>query len=227
MKRFLLLLTAAFVPLTAFAQSDKATRTLYLVRHGMYDSVKGADSKVANPLNPLGREQAELVAARLAELPVKFDTIVSSEFTRARETGDIIAAKLGMKCQRDPLLNESIPAYQPVDPRMIPLPGAEAQFDAAWASFSKPATGESRAEVLACHGNVIRWFVCKTLGIDPSHYVRMDIANASLTVIVIQANGSCSLMTYNDVSHVPLEKQTWFALGNKPLWRAPAATPNK
>ena len=218
MKRFLLLL-AALVPLGTFAQTGTGTRTLYLVRHGMYERVAGADNKVANALNPLGREQAEFIAARLAALPIKFDTVVSSEFTRARETGDIIAAKLGQQCQRDGLLNETTPPGIGWDTVKYPLvAGAEAQLDAAWARYSQPTPQAARNDLLACHGNVIRWFVCRALGLDSQRFTRMDIANASLTIITIHPDGTARLLVFNDVSHVPLAKQTWFGSKDAPFW---------
>ena len=205
------------------AEPGTGVHTLFLVRHGIYDSVKGAESKTANPLNVLGREQAELTADRLAAWPVKFDAVISSEFTRARETGDIIAARLGMKCQRDSLLNESLPPSPDLAKvNQKPVPGAEEQFNQAWARYAVPTPDASRSEILACHGNVIRWFVAKALGLDPNFWTRMVASNCSLTVIKISADGRADLLIYNDVSHLPFQKQTW-EMDNKPLWPAPAS----
>jgi serine/threonine-protein phosphatase PGAM5 len=192
------------------AENDKGVHTLFLVRHGIYDAVRGADSKTANALNPLGREQAELIAARLAALPIKFTTIVSSEFTRARETGDIIAAKLGAKCERDGLLNEGTPpGIDIAPPKATPDPGAAAQFNEAWTRYSRPTPDAARNDILVCHGNVIRWLVCKALGVDSAQWTRMGAANCALTVIRIEPDGVARVLVYNDVSHLPLEKQTW------------------
>ena len=208
----------------AHAAESAGVHTLYLVRHGMADSAKGADDKTANALTALGREQAALVALRLAALPVKFNSVVSSEFTRARETGDIIAAKLGTTCQRDALLNETVPAGVGLNVVLLPpIPGAEAQLDAAWARYSKPAPGAPQNDLLVCHGNVIRWFVCRALCADPSRYTRMALANASLTIITVNADGTTQLMLLSDTSHVPFAKQTWPNANNAPFWPAPAA----
>ena len=223
-RRFLFasaVLATALSSLASAAEAGTALHTLYLVRHGMYDSEKGADEKTGNPLNALGREQTGFVAARLAALPVKFDAVISSEFTRARETGDMIAAKLGTKCARDALLNESVPRGDGLVG--LPISGAEAQFDAAWAHYSKPTPYAPRQDVLACHGDVIRWFVCRALGVDTFQWTRMRIANASLTVITIRPDGTALLMMFNDTSHVPLEKQTWSAT-NAPFWPSAPAT---
>ena len=66
--------------------------SIYLVRHGIYDrDTSATDDRVANGLNAQGHEQAKLVGARLAGLPVKMTHLVSSEFLRAAQTADDIA----------------------------------------------------------------------------------------------------------------------------------------
>ncbi len=213
------LLVIAPVASVRSADSGTASHTIYLVRHGMYDLVEKADDKIANALNALGREQAAFVADRLAALPVKFNSITSSQFTRARETGDIIAAKLGATCGRDALLNECTPPGTGVAATMVDA-GAEAQLQQAWAHFAVPTPGAATHDVLVCHGNVIRWFVCKALGVDLQQWSRMEIANASLTVITIRSDGSTRLNVFSEAGYIPIAKQTWS--GNGPGWAAPA-----
>jgi len=196
-----------------------AVRTLYLVRHGFYDPVKGADEKTAMGLNPVGREQAAFVGARLAALPVKFDTFVSSELTRARETGDLIGEKLGRACSRDGRLNETTPPGAGLKAEQIDA-GAEAQLDAAWKHYAVPADGAPASDLLVCHGNVIRWFVCRALGVDVQQWTRLEIANCSITIIQVRADGTTRLQQFNEIAHVPVEKQTWSGKG--PGWPLPA-----
>lgn len=214
--------TCLVLALSALAQSAPVTRTLYMVRHGYYDAVPGADSKTANALNATGRVQANLLAAHLATLPVKFSAVTSSEFTRARETGDAIAAKLALPCARDAALNERTPAGFGVADKDVDADAA-AQLERAWQQFTAPPKDASTAEVLACHGNVIRWFVCRALGGDTARWTRMEIANCSITIIQIRADGSTRLQVFNDVSHIPREQQTWSGRG--PGWPLPSLTP--
>ena len=213
-------LAALVIPQSLAAQSDPGTRTLFLVRHGMYDPSPTADDRTGNGLNALGREQAALVAARLAALPIKFDSVTSSEFTRARETGDIVAAKLGLPCARDGLLNEAA-ASRVGQAAKAEQVAADVQLAHAWARYSvPPRVGPGTHEVIVAHGNVIRWFVCRALGVDTQHWLSMEIANCSLTVIQIRADGTIKLQMFNDVSHVPFEKQTW--AGKGPGWPLPS-----
>ena len=87
-------------------------------------------------------------------------------------------------------------------------------------SYARATAGTTTHDVLVCHGNVIRWFVCKALGVDLNQWTRMDIANASLTVITIRSDGTTRLEIFGEVAHLPIAKQTWSGKG--PGWAAPA-----
>ena len=207
------------------APSEPATHTLFLIRHGIYEPQKDVDERTGNALTPLGREQAADVAARLAGLPLKFDSVTSSEFARAKETGDIIAARLGLPCARDALLNETSPTRADQPPKAEQTT-ADFQLTQAWAHYGAPITsGAAVHELLVCHGNVIRWFVCRALGTDTKSWGNMEIANCSITVIQIRADGTVRLQIFNDASHIPLDKQTW--AGQGPGWPLPAQAKTK
>jgi glucosyl-3-phosphoglycerate phosphatase len=79
--------------------------TLLLVRHGETDWNRdsrwqgGSDTR----LNDLGREQARTLAE---QLDGNIDVVYSSDLARARETAEIVAAKLGLEVRLDPRLRE-------------------------------------------------------------------------------------------------------------------------
>jgi len=75
--------------------------------------------------------------------------------------------------------------------------------------------------VLVCHGNVIRWFVAKTLAQDTNRWWGMEIGNGSLTVLAVRPDGSVRLAMFSDVGHLPLDVQTWTGRGAG--WWAPPA----
>ena len=78
---------------------------LLLVRHGETDWNRdgrwqgGSDTR----LNDVGREQAETLAE---QLDGEIDVLYSSDLARARETAEIVAAKLGLEVRLDPRLRE-------------------------------------------------------------------------------------------------------------------------
>ncbi len=76
-----------------------------LLRHG--ESVGNAESRWQGqadfPLTDVGREQAKALAERWKREKVKFDFIISSPLSRARETAEIIGDQLGLLVEFDPL----------------------------------------------------------------------------------------------------------------------------
>ncbi|HEX7880937.1 MAG TPA: phosphoglycerate mutase family protein, partial [Candidatus Eisenbacteria bacterium] len=72
--------------------ADRTVRTLYLIRHGIYDSADERPDSVGKALTPLGIAQIRLAAARLRGMPVTFTSIRSSRLTRAWESARVLAA---------------------------------------------------------------------------------------------------------------------------------------
>lgn len=69
-----------------------------LIRHGLTDwnAAGRIQGQSDIPLNNEGRKQAELLGERLLQEPYRWDYCVTSSLSRAAETGQIIAAKLGI-----------------------------------------------------------------------------------------------------------------------------------
>ena len=187
--------------------------TLYLVRHGDYESDDPRGSDAGQGLNALGREQAQLVAERLASLHVRFDSLQSSSMRRARETAEIVSGVIGLPVQLAPDIRECTPPARREDIRAKLDPKeAEAcreQLEGAFRRFFRPSPERDTREVLVCHGNVIRYLVCRTLGVETQAWGGMTIANCSLTVIEVRPGGGLRLVSFDDVGHLPPEKQTY------------------
>jgi serine/threonine-protein phosphatase PGAM5 len=202
--------------------SPGGIRYVYLVRHAMYDKVDLPDERTSNGLNALGREQAALIAARIAALPVTMNRFASSDFLRAWETAEIVGKAIGRVAERDSLIEEcTSPSSRPgLDAQHDPaeMKACQASMEAAWAKYFVPSPAAD-AHDLVCHGNVIRWFVNRALGNDVRHWTSLDIGNASLTVISVRPDGSTRLILFSDVGHIPVSKQTWAGLGAG--WGAP------
>jgi serine/threonine-protein phosphatase PGAM5 len=222
MKRLVLLASMLTLggPLAHAADPPRAVpgvRYVYLIRHGMYDRDDHADDRVGNGLNALGREQALLIGARLANLPVRMTSLVSSDYTRARETAGVIGRALGMTPALDSLLHECTPSSARPDSvgrsAHEEAAACEANLAAVWARYVRPAAARDEHVVLVCHGNVIRWLVSRSLAMDPRRWTSMEIANASLTVIAVRPDGSTRLVLFSDVGHLPVPKQTWTGRG--------------
>ena len=217
MLRMILMLTLlAGAVLPAFAvlpDYDEPVRTLWLIRHGEYEH--GVDTPDEGALVALGRQQARLLAARLDGLPVAFTSIQASTMTRARETGELIAAhfpQLELGLFDD--IRECTPTTRRADIMEDLEPGeaagCEAALNAAWGRLFRPASGAAdEHDIVVCHGNVIRWFVTRALDVDPEAWLGMSIANCSLTVIQVRGDGSCKLISFADSGHVPWSMTTY------------------
>ena len=205
------------VPTAGAASPGSGVHYVYLIRHGAYDRADSLSDVTANGLNQLGHEQARLTGARLAALPVRPATLVSSTLLRARETAEDIGRSLGMTPILDSLLQECTPTSDRPDFMKNHSPAEIAECDSnlarAWAKYVVPTPGADRHDVLVCHGNVIRWFTCRVVAGDPLHWSRMDIANGSLTIIAVNPDGRVKLVMFSDAGHLPLAEQTWTGKG--------------
>jgi len=81
--------------------------TLLLVRHGETDwNAEGRlQGHTDRPLNDFGRRQAAALAERLAAEPA-IDAVYASDLSRARETAEILAHRLGLPVVTVPDLRE-------------------------------------------------------------------------------------------------------------------------
>jgi serine/threonine-protein phosphatase PGAM5 len=223
----------AFAQPTALAPADRVaptfTRTIYLVRHGAYDLNEKGDEDVAHGLTPLGIAQARLVADRLHGLPVTFTTLTASTMKRAKETAQVVAQSLPqLTLDTTPLLRECLPrtwrteVIKKVKPEA--LDAAEAQLNQAFDKFFVPANGADQHDILVCHGNVIRYFVTKALGVDTQAWLGFTVAHCSLTVIQVSSKRTFKVLAVGDVGHIPANMQSGTTSADLQL-RLPGAEP--
>jgi serine/threonine-protein phosphatase PGAM5 len=194
--------------------APRGLRTLILVRHGVYDETDGRDPEIGRALLPEGREQARITGERLAAWPQRVDAVYASTMTRARETAEIIMKSLpGVPLTADRDLRECEPPGNRDASRHGPTPeeadSCAARIDGRLARYFRPSPERDSTEVLVCHGNVIRWLVCRAMGADPKLWLSMSPANCSLTVIQVRANGTYKITAMGDRGHLPVALQTW------------------
>lgn len=64
-------------------------------------------------------------------------------------------------------------------------------------------------EIIVCHANVIRYFVCRALQIPPEAWLRFCIFNCSLTYLTIRPTGSVSCRMLGDIGHLNYDMTTF------------------
>jgi serine/threonine-protein phosphatase PGAM5 len=221
--RLLLLLSClllAVPPRAAAETSAPATRTIVLVRHGDYLPDPAADPKLGPHLAPIGVAQARLVGAHLASLPTRFDAMRVSPVQRARDTAAIIAGDFPgrhfevvddlAECTPPTRRSEAVADEKPAD-----LAACKRQLDRLFARYFRPAVGHAQTELMVCHGNVIRNMVVRALGVDSKAWLEMSVGNASITRILVEADGRYKVISVGDVGHLPPNLRTG-ATGDAP-----------
>ncbi len=173
------------------AKKTDGVRTLYLIRHGDYDSDDESDPTVGKALIPLGVAQARLVGARLRGMPVAFTSLHSSTMTRARQTALVIGEEFpDLQLQSSALISECTPPTRRKDVMEDETPddleACTRQLEEAFPVYFAPSPDADRHDIVVCHGNVIRYFVTRALEVDTEAWLGMSIANCSLTVITVR-----------------------------------------
>ncbi len=214
----ILLLTISFSGIIHSQTNDsdkKGTRTIYLIRHGYYDEADERDEYIGKALVPLGIAQTRLLAARLKAMPVKFNSLISSTMTRARQTAMIINQEFPeLELKQNELISECTP---PTWRKDIMAKTDSLEFSQCVDNIEKAfqeyfilsPDEEDRNDIIVCHGNVIRYFVTKILKVDTMSWLQMSITNCSLTIIRITPNGAMKLDAFSDYGHIPENMRTF------------------
>ncbi|WP_427180776.1 histidine phosphatase family protein [Paenibacillus sp. TC-CSREp1] len=185
-----------------------------LIRHGStaWNKEKRSQGQTDNPLDQEGREQAVLLAARLAE--EQWDAIYASDLQRASETARIIGERLGIQEIH-------------LDPRLREMGGGQvegtteeeriAKWGLDWSTLDlgkeEPASGAARGTemleeilrqhpgarvIVVSHGAVLR----NTLrALVPEQDISVKLDNTSITRVVHRDQAwQCEL--YNCSTHL-------------------------
>jgi len=188
------------------------TRILHLVRHGHF--IRDKKDLKHGHLTPLGLYQAAKLSKRLGE--TDFDIAYVSTTTRTRETADIILNSISVpKVSRSNLLVEGLPYFPTSKAKKMNLKEgyvtkSTQRLERAFAKHFRPLKGnKTRNELLVCHGNVIRFFTAKALGMSPKNWTNFDILQCSLTRIAIEDDGSFKILSFAEIGHIPIKKRTF------------------
>ncbi len=77
--------------------------TIWLVRHGLSTGNRDGirQGQRSFELAPEGQRQAQALAGRLESVPNRFDALIASPLTRARQTAEIVSAALDLEIEFD------------------------------------------------------------------------------------------------------------------------------
>lgn len=188
---------------------------ILLARHGETDDNRAPlrfQGQRDTPLNDTGRAQARELAARIAERGEAIGSLWASDLSRARETAEIVGARIGMEPRLDARLREGargewegflFDEIEAAEPEAFAawrrggadwrFPGgeslAEQQARVLEALAEIDATGPSPALVV-CHGGSIRTALCRDdpRGLDAFH----DFTVPNVALVEFEAVGARS-----------------------------------
>lgn len=193
----------------------KGTRTIYLIRHGLYNENDERDEFIGKELTPLGIAQARLLSTRLKSMSIEFSSLTSSTMTRARQTAMVINEEFPeLVLYQDSLIAECTPPTWRKDVMAesdsSELTECVENLEVSFKKYFVPSPDENdRNELIVCHGNVIRYFVTKILNVNTMSWLQMSITNCSLTIIRVRADGTMKLDAFSDYGHIPENMRTF------------------
>lgn len=191
--------------------------TVLLIRHAR--SVANAEGILAGrlpgvDLDEIGREQSQMLAAKLKELPLEF--IVHSDLVRTRQTitplltaGDVNSSEdiaftecdygdwSGRKLSE--LSLESMWKEVQTTPSRVRFPGGESMIEMqsrAVAGLERWANEASSLFAICSHGDVIKSMVAHCIGLPLDSFQSLHVSPASVTVVRRSEQG-WALLTLN------------------------------
>ncbi|MFC2173170.1 histidine phosphatase family protein [Acidobacteriota bacterium] len=183
-------------------------RQIYLVRHGQHIKDKKLDPGSLGPsLTGLGIRQAKHTAKALSTIGI--NAVHCSSLTRAKQTAEIIALAFpGIKVRPSRLLWECVPTRiksLPIDKNTIEQDRERAER--VLLKHFKPARVD-RHEIIVAHGNLIRYLVCRVLGLRRTAWSKLGTFNCSITRVMIDPKGPKILLSFNENHHIPSTLRT-------------------
>jgi len=201
----------------------KMTTTVLLVRHGQTDSnVTGFYMGWSNEdLNEAGYTQARRLSSKLTSLPIA--SIYTSPLRRAYATAAIVAEPHQLEPKvLDDLIEIRLGDWQGlhmdeikrrwpelwqqsrIDPSELTMPNGESFKEVtqrAIRAFGKIVrSNQGKQALVVTHDVIVRVLAAHVLEVSNSIYRKLEINNASLSVIRV-VNGRYQLVTLNDTSY--------------------------
>ena len=206
--------------------SEKPVYHFVFLRHG--ESIGNAQSRWQGQsdyaLTDRGRAQALALAERWKSEKVKFDLVIASPLSRARETAEIVASAVGAKIEFDPMLlerhigeMEGLTAEEvrkrPQPPFVTPYDSIGGEGEGDWALFLRAGQAlhgllrrPPGTYLVVSHGGLLNQWMNAIVGIaphvDPSG-VRFRFENAAFAhVIYFPHQHRWAIDSLNDRAHL-------------------------
>ena len=191
---------ASPTPISPLTEGLGAT-SFHFLRHGRtdYNLRRIVQGQLDIPLDDTGRAQARAAADVLADAPI--GCIVSSDLIRARETAEIVGARLGLSPQFDPAWRErnfGVKQGQPSSPEVWENEAEQMESLQAFADRLSAALlrhVDRPGVLVVAHGGVLR-VLSQLLRIELSG---VELGNA-VPLNILQSGGSWTTRPFRTIS---------------------------
>jgi len=172
-------------------------------------------------LTQLGCLQANYTGLQLLESKTKFTRLVQSGLIRAVQTTSIINEYLkfsSVAIEQDFDLNEGFPYLpEPSGRYLEDIAKGRLELDtlriekAFHRYIHRPLSSqtEDSHELIVCHANVIRYFVCRALQIPADAWLRFNLFHCSITHLVLTPDGRVVCFAVGSIGHIPQETRSY------------------
>lgn len=182
--------------------------TIILIRHATAEGHETTDPS----LSAIGQREASLLATRLRDS--RADAVLHGPRRRARQTAEVLHSQLGGTLRPADFLEDRTPHPSPERSSDYPshrrdflheTPVEERDIDgdgiaAAWDQLTELST--DRVLVAVTHAFVVGSFVAHALGAPADAWLRLPIANASITEIQSRPHGEWAVASVSDTGHL-------------------------
>ena len=188
----------------------RSLRSVILLRHGQHNA---AAPNQLGGLTALGKQQASAAAERLRDESI--DRIVTSDFRRARQTAEVVREHHpSIVVETDADICECVPSVPPGQEVFYPE-GVQASqtaecrehLDRAYSRYFE--SDNEGTTLLVCHGNVIRYLLCRVLAVRLDAWARFDIHNCGICRVASKTYLGTQVTGLNDVGHLSAELLTY------------------
>jgi len=204
---------------------DMPRTRLFLIRHGQVENFqeRRLNGQTDVGLSDWGRRQYDRLARRLLEAGVDLDAVYASDLTRARVGGQVLSSILDRPLTLLPEFQEinfgqweglnfeelerDWPGeikrrYQNLYHHRPPEGETLAEMEArVWQALEQLIDAHRhRSFLLVAHAGVNRVILCRALGLDPKHLLKMDQDYGCLNVIDFFDDGRSVVKLINGVS---------------------------
>ena len=191
-------------------------RKVWLIRHGHYLNAASTLHDNEQILSEMGKQQAERVGRYYLPHLLSIEksvTIVHSSLTRAVQTANIMMSisPSEVSCYSDDLLQEGWPGQPYANGGCHEKSGDEesVRLEKAFHKWIVGNEDEEKNRIIVCHANIIRYFLCKSIGVDAAgHWGHLEVYHTGVSRVEVYSSGMTRVISMNETGHLPENLQT-------------------